>query len=94
MVGAILGGWFQDRVGRKVSLSTASIVAAMGIAVMFACYIPDEVLTRRALFLAGKLVQGLGIGMMMATAQTYSKPSSILAEQVPEVLQCLLHELY
>lgn len=65
----------------------------MGIAIMFACYIPEEVLTRRALFLAGKLVQGLGIGMIMATTQTYSEPSAVLAEQIHEASQFLLLEL-
>lgn len=73
MIGAVIGGWLQDRVGRRWSLSTGSVIAAMGIAVMFTCFVSDEVLMRRALFLAGKLVQGLGIGMIMSTTQTWSE---------------------
>lgn len=73
MIGAIIGGWFQDRVGRRWSLATASVIAAAGIAIMFTCFVSDEVLTRRALFLAGKMVQGLGIGMIMSTTQTWSE---------------------
>lgn len=72
MIGAVLGGWFQDRFGRRLSLATASIVAAMGIAIMFACFASEEILTRRALFLAGKLVQGLGIGMVSLDFFQYS----------------------
>ena len=73
MIGAVIGGWFQDRVGRRWSLATASVLAAVGIAIMFTCFVSDEVLTRRALFLAGKMVQGLGIGMIMSTTQTWSE---------------------
>ncbi|KFY32323.1 hypothetical protein V493_00308 [Pseudogymnoascus sp. VKM F-4281 (FW-2241)] len=81
MIGAVIGGWFQDRVGRRWSLSTGSVIAAMGIAVMFTCFVSDEVLTRRALFLAGKLVQGLGIGMIMSTTQTW------MSEVLPPLLR-------
>lgn len=73
MVGGVAGGWFQDRSGRRLSLAVGSSIAAVGIAIMFCCFVSDSVDSRRGLFLGGKLVQGLGIGMLMSTTQTYSK---------------------
>ena len=81
MFGAILGGYFQDRAGRRLSLATGSLIAAIGVSIMFSCFASDDVLTRRGLFLAGKLVQGLGIGMLMSTTQTY------MSEILPPILR-------
>lgn len=71
--GGLLAGLYQDRAGRRLSLAVGSFVAAAGIAVMFCCFTSEVVDTRRGLFLGGKLVQGLGLGMLMATTQAYSK---------------------
>jgi MFS family permease len=71
MVGAIAGGHFQDRYGRRSSLALGSLLCAAGVAVCFASEVPDVLQSRRIMFLAGKGFQGGAIGMVMATAQTY-----------------------
>ncbi|PVH98412.1 MFS general substrate transporter [Periconia macrospinosa] len=71
MGGALFGGWFQDRVGRRTSLVTSSFLSAIGVAVMFVSYIPATTGPRRVLFLVGKLIQGFSIGTNISTAQTY-----------------------
>ncbi|KAF2200888.1 proton myo-inositol cotransporter [Delitschia confertaspora ATCC 74209] len=81
MLGAVLGGWFQDRVGRRVSLATGSLLSALAVAVCYVSYLPDAIDSRRGLFFAGKLIQGGAIGMVMATTQTYK------SEILPSVLR-------
>jgi len=71
MIGAIIGGLFQDWFGRRVSLGTGSFLSAVGVAVIYVSSIPDDIGARRGLFLGGKAFQGGAIGMVMATAQTY-----------------------
>ena len=71
MVGAIGGGFFQDRFGRRWSLALGSVLAAIGVAVCFVSNLPEDMDTRRGVFLAGKGFQGGAIGMVMATAQTH-----------------------
>ncbi|KAK4132742.1 MFS general substrate transporter [Trichocladium antarcticum] len=73
MVGAVAGGFCQDRVGRRWSLAVGSFLSAVGVAVCFVSNRPagDAIDTRRAIFLVGKGFQGGAIGMVMATAQTH-----------------------
>ncbi|KAK3315538.1 proton myo-inositol cotransporter [Apodospora peruviana] len=71
MVGAIAGGFFQDRVGRRWALCVGSFLSAVGVAVCYVSNLSDDIDTRRGVFLAGKGFQGGAIGMVMATAQTY-----------------------
>ncbi|KAF1961924.1 MFS general substrate transporter [Byssothecium circinans] len=81
MLGAMLGGWVQDRIGRRLSLASSSFLSAIGVAVMFVSYIPTSPTSRRALFLVGKLLQGIAIGTNITAAQTY------LSEILPPVLR-------
>ncbi|KAF2676657.1 MFS general substrate transporter [Lentithecium fluviatile CBS 122367] len=81
MFGAVFGGWFQDRVGRRLSLATGSFLSAVGVAIMFVSYIPTDMEGRRLAFLIGKLVQGAATGTVMAATQTY------LSEILPPVLR-------
>ncbi|PNH47570.1 hypothetical protein VD0004_g775 [Verticillium dahliae] len=71
MIGALAGGLFQDRYGRRGSLAVGSFLSAIGVAVCFVSYLSGDIDTRRGLFLAGKGFQGGAIGMVMATTQTY-----------------------
>jgi len=71
MVGAVAGGFFQDRFGRRWSLALGSLLCAAGVAVCFISNRPHVIDTRRAVFLVGKGIQGGAIGMVMATAQTH-----------------------
>jgi MFS family permease len=73
MIGAVAGGFFQDRFGRRWSLALGSFLSAVGVAVCFVSNrsAADAIDARRAIFLAGKGFQGGAIGMVMATAQTH-----------------------
>lgn len=71
MIGSVFGGWLQDALGRRRSLLWSSIFQ---IGTIFMCYFADEVSSadgRRALYFAGKLVQGIAMGAIICTAQTY-----------------------
>lgn len=81
MVGSAFGGWFQDRVGRRVALFISSFLSAVAVAVMFVSYLPGNINSRRAIFLAGKLFQGGAVGAVMTAAQTY------MSEILPPVLR-------
>lgn len=81
MLGSLFGGWFQDRVGRRLSLALCSFVSALAVVVMFVSYIPSDKDTRRALFLVGRFCQGCSIGAVMAATQTY------LSEILPTALR-------
>lgn len=70
MLGAIVGGWLQDKKGRRMSLITGSVISASAVAICYTSYLPDDVNARRAMFLAGKVVMGFALGMLMATSQT------------------------
>ncbi|KAL0943362.1 maltose permease (alpha glucoside transporter) [Colletotrichum truncatum] len=71
MVGALVGGIFQDRFGRRASLAVGSFLSAVGVAVCFISNLSPDINERRGIFLAGKGFQGGAIGMVMATSQTY-----------------------
>ncbi|TDZ65183.1 MFS transporter fmqE [Colletotrichum trifolii] len=71
MVGALVGGIFQDRYGRRSSLAVGSFLSAIGVAVCFISNQSSDIHARRGIFLAGKGFQGGAIGMVMATSQTY-----------------------
>ncbi|KAF2277939.1 MFS general substrate transporter [Westerdykella ornata] len=81
MFGSVAGGWFQDRVGRRIGLGVTSFLSALSVAVMYVSYIPSSIDGRRACFLAGKLFQGAAIGGVMTAAQTY------MSETLPPVLR-------
>jgi MFS family permease len=57
--GGLVGGIFQDRAGRRLSLAVGSLVAAAGIAIMFCCFTSEVVDTCRGLFLGGNWFRGL-----------------------------------
>ncbi|PSN73878.1 MFS general substrate transporter [Corynespora cassiicola Philippines] len=71
MLGSIFGGWFQDRVGRRMALAVSSFLSALAVAIMYVSYLPEDIDGRRGCFFAGKLFQGASIGAVMAATQTY-----------------------
>jgi MFS family permease len=81
MVGAIGGGWFQDRVGRRIALGVSSFLSALAVAIMYVSYLPEDIGGRRGCFWAGKFFQGAAIGAVMAATQTY------MSEILPPVLR-------
>ena len=71
MIGSVFGGWLQDKVGRRFALAISSFLSAIGVAVMYISYLPDDINGRRVAFLVGKFFQGGSIGAVMAACQTY-----------------------
>jgi MFS family permease len=71
MIGAIWGGWVQDKYGRRISLLLGSSISAVAVAVCFASYLPYDVDNRRSMFLAGKTIIGVAHGILLTTAQTF-----------------------
>ncbi|KAK6067809.1 Alpha-glucosides permease MPH3-like protein 3 [Seiridium cupressi] len=71
MAGAILGGWLQDKNGRQISLLLGSVISAAAVGLCYCSYLPDDIDSRRGLFLAGKAVMGIALGMLIATSQTW-----------------------
>ncbi|KAH6647846.1 putative sugar transporter [Truncatella angustata] len=81
MIGSILGGWLQDRKGRRPALLLGSSVSAVAIALCYTSDIPVEINARRGLFLAGKIVMGVALGILMSATQT------IISELAPPPLR-------
>ncbi|KAF1997109.1 MFS general substrate transporter [Amniculicola lignicola CBS 123094] len=81
MLGALTGGWFQDKVGRRLALGTSSFLSAIAVAIMYVSYLPEDIQGRRGCFFAGKFFQGAAIGAVMAATQTY------MSEILPPVLR-------
>ena len=71
VLGAIAGGWFQDRVGRRLCLAFGSLISIIGVAIIFVSNLNDDKDNRRGTFLAGKTVQGFAIGVVVVQSQTY-----------------------
>lgn len=81
MIGAILGGHYQDRSGRRLALATGSFLSAIAVALCYVADLPGDIDSRRGVFLAGKLFQGVCIGILLCVVQTY------MSEVLPVVLR-------
>lgn len=71
MIGSALGGFVQDRLGRRLSLISSCIVSAIAVALCFICDTPSSFDGRRSFFTGAKLLQGIAIGQLVVTTQTY-----------------------
>lgn len=71
MCGSLYAGWMHERFGRKISLGFASILAALGIGVIYASTFGPTKDDKRGIFLVGKVIQGFAAGQVAATSQTY-----------------------
>ncbi|KAJ9491605.1 hypothetical protein VN97_g1630 [Penicillium thymicola] len=81
MFGSILGGYYQDRRGRRITLTIGSFLSTIAVAICYISDLPDEIETRRGVFFAGKLFQGICIGILLCVTQTY------MSEVLPVVLR-------
>ncbi|KAL4995880.1 general substrate transporter [Aspergillus recurvatus] len=81
ILGALAGGYIQDRAGRRRSLTVASVVSAIGVAVAYVSDLPNDINSRRSVILVAKLVQGFAVNQIMCTTQTY------MSEILPPVLR-------
>ncbi|KAK6079034.1 Alpha-glucosides permease MPH2 [Seiridium cupressi] len=64
MIGSLAAGWSQDRIGRRMVLAIAIVLACAGIAVAF-------ISSSSAVFLGSKIITGIAVGMMQTVTQTY-----------------------
>ncbi|EFY92304.1 hypothetical protein J3458_000907 [Metarhizium acridum] len=71
IIGAFCGGQIQDSVGRRASIAVGCSLSAIAVAICYVSYVPSDIDTRRGVFLAGKAFQGLAIGIVTTTTQTY-----------------------
>ena len=88
MAGAVISGWFQDRVGRRWNLIIASIICSIAVAICYVSDLPASLEARRGVFFLAKTVQGFGVGAVMCTTQTW------LSEVVPVALRGPLMALF
>lgn len=63
-LGAASAGLLQDRLGRKLSFIVAAAISMAGVAVLYTSSDPKT-------YLAGKIVNGLSLGMILTIGQTY-----------------------
>lgn len=73
MIGAAVGGWFNDAYGRKKATLVADVVFTLGSFTMAAA--PDPYI-----LIIGRLLIGLGVGVASVTAPVYiaeASPSEI-----------------
>jgi MFS family permease len=78
MIGAAAGAWIQDKTGRRWSLG---IGGAISIAAIALCCISDLTANKQATFFGGKFVEGVAVGVIICSTQTY------LSEVVPARLR-------
>ncbi|KAF2000904.1 MFS general substrate transporter [Amniculicola lignicola CBS 123094] len=71
LAGTFLGGWLIDRIGRRLSLVIGSIIGCLAIAVLFFANKPIDKEKKCLMILIGKVIQGLGLGIMKIETFTY-----------------------
>ncbi|PYH44692.1 MFS general substrate transporter [Aspergillus saccharolyticus JOP 1030-1] len=64
MIGSTVGGFISDRLGRRVAFLVAACLSSAGFAVVYTANTPG-------VFLAGKIINGLALGIALTTGQTY-----------------------
>lgn len=69
IIGAAVGGWLNDRFGRKLALLTADFLFFIGAVIMAASPNP-------ALLILGRVFVGFGVGMASMTAPLYISEAS------------------
>ncbi|KAL2823846.1 general substrate transporter [Aspergillus cavernicola] len=81
MVGAWSVGHISDAFGRRLGFFLSGLISSAGVAVL---YIADT----SPVFLVGKMINGIGLGMALATGQSY------VSEIAPLQLRGILLSLY
>ncbi|TKX19059.1 alpha-glucosides permease-like protein [Elsinoe australis] len=71
MLGAVMAGIAQDKLGRRLSLVIGTIVVSIGVAICFVSNLPRDMTGKRTAFLVGKIVLGTGVGQIITTTQTF-----------------------
>ncbi|KAL2851258.1 general substrate transporter [Aspergillus pseudodeflectus] len=81
MLGAWSAGHISDTFGRRLGFFLSGLISAAGVAVLYIAATPP-------VFLVGKMVNGIGLGMALATGQSY------ISEIAPLQLRGILLSLY
>ncbi len=68
MVGAVIGGYIQDRTGRK---STLGLGCALSVGAITLAYFSDLTPNPQAAYFGAKFTQGFAVGVLMCSTQTY-----------------------
>ncbi|KAF2647921.1 MFS general substrate transporter [Lophiostoma macrostomum CBS 122681] len=71
IAGSALGGYLLDRKGRKFCLGLGSLIGAIGILDLVLSNLPGDKNARRGMILAGKIIQGFGLGLIKIETFTY-----------------------
>lgn len=69
IIGAAVGGWMNDKFGRKVAILVADVLFLIGAVIMAASPNP-------ATLLAGRVLVGLGVGMASMASPLYISEAS------------------
>jgi len=81
MAGAVITGWTQDRIGRKWTLTIASLICSVSVAICYISDLPATLNSKRGVYFLAKTVQGFSIGGIMTTTQAW------LSEVLPTELR-------
>lgn len=69
IIGAAVGGWINDRFGRKISLLLGDLLFFVGAVVMASAPFPGMIIV-------GRIFVGFGVGMASMTAPLYISEAS------------------
>ncbi|KAL3454872.1 general substrate transporter [Aspergillus insuetus] len=81
MLGSALNGPLTDRLGRRVTFGAAGCISSLAVGIVYISDRSGDVDQRRGVFLAGKIILGLALGMLNSTCQTY------ISEVAPQKLR-------
>jgi SP family general alpha glucoside:H+ symporter-like MFS transporter len=81
IAGTALGGYLIDRVGRKFCLKLGGSIGAAAISILVLCNMPADKNAKRIMILVGKVIQGVGLGIIRVPTFSY------LSEVVPVSLK-------
>ncbi|CAH0038174.1 unnamed protein product [Clonostachys solani] len=80
-IGFLVGGWIQDKIGRKFTIMAGSVISGIGVGFLFFSSLLDAKSTMRILYACGIIITGISNGMIMTACQAY------VSEVAPRSLQ-------
>ncbi|KAF2181397.1 MFS general substrate transporter [Zopfia rhizophila CBS 207.26] len=70
-LGAVTGGWLQDRIGRRINLFIGGVIVTISVAIVFLANRIPDMDGRRTMFLVGKFLQGYATAIIKIQSLTY-----------------------
>ncbi|KGO63635.1 Major facilitator superfamily domain, general substrate transporter [Penicillium italicum] len=71
MIGSAINGPLADRFGRRTTFGAAGCISTLAVGIVYISDRSSSVDSRRGVYLAGKIILGLALGMFNSTCQTY-----------------------